>query len=192
MNFSRLCAGAAGLVVAAGCASYTPTIDKEDKPTGKEAYLYGRFHMNAAAHKLAIQGHQTMGFTFKCADEKSYTVKFDRDQPLQVVKISPGSCSLTEIVYSDADGFLKSRKPAPQVMQRAAVFEAGKAYYLGDFYAEGNQTSGGGRVSWNWRITNVANDYRGTTEKLRLAFPHLSTLPTENRMLGRSMQLPAK
>jgi hypothetical protein len=185
MRFSKVPAAAAGLAVAAGCASYTPTISKDDRPTGKEAYLYGRFHMNAAAHRLAIQGHQTMGFMFKCVDENSYTIKFDRDEPLQIVKIAPSTCSLTELIYSDADGFLKSRKPAPQAVQRATVFDAGKAYYLGDFYAEGSQTVGGGRVFWNWRITNVMNDYRGTTEKLRLAFPHLSALPTENRMIGR-------
>ena len=176
----------AAALLAAGCASYTPTIAKEDKPTGKEAYLYGRFHISSPVTRLAMQGHQRMGFSLKCADDSTYTIKFDRDEPLQVVRIAPSSCAMSEILYSDADGFIKGRKPAPDTLKKAVTYEAGKAYYLGDFYAEARQFPGGGNMHhWTWRVTNVTNDYRQTTDKLKSAFPNLSELPTENRIIGR-------
>ena len=183
-------AAAAGLALIAGCASFAPTISKDDKPTGKEAYVYGRFHMNAPVARLAMQGHQTMGFTLKCDNQQDYTIKFDRDEPLRVVKVVPSSCAMSEIVYTDADGIIRSRKPAPDSAKKPLAFEAGKAYYLGDFYAQATQSAspglGGTTVHWNWRITSVKNDYRNTTELLKNAFPALSGLATENRMLGSS------
>src|SRR5688572_32384462 len=178
-------AGAA-LVLAAGCASYTPSITKDDKPTGKEAYLYGRFHISSPVTRLAVQGHQRMGFTLKCGNDTTYTIKFDRDEPLQVLRIEPSSCTMSEILYSDADGFVKSRKPAPDSLKKAVTYEAGKAYYVGDFYAEARQFPGGGGMHhWTWRLTNVTNDYRNTTDKLKTAFPNLAPLATENRIIGR-------
>jgi hypothetical protein len=174
-----------GLSLIAGCAGYAPSISKDDKPTGKDAYLYGRFYMNAPEVRLALGGHQTMGFVVKCADQQSYTIRFERQEPLQVIRIVPSSCGVAELVYTDADGFVKSRKPAPAALQRDAAFEAGKAYYLGDFYAESTTSVEGRMIYRQWRITNVRDDYRATTEKLKLGFPNFSGLATENRMLGR-------
>jgi hypothetical protein len=173
------------VVFLAGCAGFSPTVGKDEKPTGKEAFLYGRFYMNAPAMRLTAQGHQRMGFTLQCADQQTYTIKFDRDEPLQVLKIAPASCALSEIIGSDADGFVRTRKPAPPAMTKSTAYEAGKAYYLGDFSAEGRQIPGVTVVQWTWRITNVTNDYRNTTDKLKIAYPNLAGIPTENRMIGR-------
>jgi hypothetical protein len=177
-------AAVSGLAFLAGCANFAPTVSKEEKPTGQEAYVYGRFHMNAPASRLAMQGHQTMGFTLKCDNQQDYTIRFDRDEPLRVVKIAPSSCAMSEIVYTDADGIIKSRKPAPDAARKSTVFEAGKAYYLGDFYAQASAITSGTMVNWSWRITSVKNDYRNTTDLLKNAFPALAGVATEDRMLG--------
>jgi hypothetical protein len=184
MGAARLSRSLAALL-AAGCASFTPGVGKEEKPTGKEAYLYGRFHINTPAMRLTAQGHQTIGLLLQCTDNQSYTIKFQREEALQVVKISPSTCNLAELVYSDADGFVNRRQPAPAEMRRAVAYQSGKAYYLGDYRAEAGQTPGWQSVRFSWRINSIIDNYSGTTQELKAGFPNLSTLPTEKRMLGR-------
>jgi len=123
---SAICAFAA-LV---GCAAHTSSITQDEKPTGKEAYLYGRFYIEAKSGKLALDGHQTMGFVIKCASGDTYTFRSSNDTALQVIKIAPSMCSLTEFVYTNSDGQIRSRKRAPEKLMRDARFDAGKAYYL--------------------------------------------------------------
>jgi len=178
-------AAALGLCFIAGCANYVKSIDKSEKPTEKDAYLYGRFQMSAPDSWLAMDRHQSMGFVVKCADEQSYTIRFDKKEPLQVIKIGPASCGVSEVVYTDADGRVRSRKPAPAALQRPVAFEAGKAYYLGDFKAEASNWTSGTTIHTEWRVTSVRNDYRTTTEQMKSDFPNLSGVATENRMLGR-------
>lgn len=171
------------LAAFAGCAGYTPSVSQEEKPTGQEAYLYGRFYIEAKSGKLALDGHQTMGFVIKCASGETYTFRSSSDNALQVIKIAPSMCSLTEIVHTNADGQVRSRKSAPDKLMRDARFDGGKAYYLGDFYAEAS-TSVQGRSSV-WNIKTVRNDYNNTSTALKAAYPNLATLPTENRMIGK-------
>jgi hypothetical protein len=171
--------------VLAGCVSYTHSISPAEKPTGQEAYLYGRFYIEAKSSKVAFDGHQTMGFAIKCASGETYTLRFSNDQALQVVKIKPSTCSLAEFVYSDSDGNLKSRKKAPDGLMRDARFDAGKAYYLGDFYAETTTPVAGNTIHRNWNVKNVRDDYRNTSTALKAAYPNLAGVPTEDRMLGR-------
>ncbi len=184
------CLRVAVVVVAAsllaGCASFTPKIGKDEKPTANDAYLYGRFSMDATYGRLSFAGHQTMGFSIKCGGERSYLLRFSKDDPLQIVKIAPSTCSLVEFVYTDADGMIKSRKPAPPQLMRDAVFAAGKAYYLGDFYAEANSSVSYNMIHMNWRITAVKEDYEKTTQEMKAGFPNLVALPTENRMMGKA------
>ena len=80
---------------------------------------------------------------------------------------------------------MRSRKPAPAALQRPVAFQAGKAYYLGDFQAEASNWTSGTTIHTEWRLTSVRNDYRTTTEKMKSDFPNLSGVATENRMLGR-------
>jgi hypothetical protein len=178
---STICAFAA-LV---GCAAHTSSITQDEKPTGQEAYLYGRFYIEAKGGKLALDGHQTMGFVIKCASGETYTFRSSNDNALQVIKIAPSMCSLTEIVHTNADGQVRSRKSAPEKLMHDARFDAGKAYYLGDFYAEAATSVQGRTVSSVWNIKTVRNDYNNTSAALKAAYPNLAALPTENRLIGR-------
>ncbi len=187
MGIHRFLAGVAICAVSAlaGCAGYTPSILPNEKPTGQEAYLYGRFYIEAPASRLALDGHQTMGFVIKCASGETYTLRFSNENALQVIRITPSTCSLTEFIYTNSDGQVRSRKPAPEKLMRDARFDAGKAYYLGDFYAETTTSVIGRTISRNWNVKTVRNDYRNTSTALKAAYPNMSALPTEDRMIGK-------
>jgi len=174
-----------GVSVLAGCAGYTPSILPNEKPTGQEAYLYGRFYIEAKASALALDGHQTMGFVIKCAGGETYILRFSNDNALQAINIVPSNCSLTEFIYTNSDGQIRSRKPAPGKLMTDVRFDAGKAYYLGDFYAETTTSVRGNTVSRNWNVKTVRNDYKNTSAALKAAYPNMSALPTEDRMLGK-------
>jgi hypothetical protein len=168
-----------------GCAAQTPSVTQDEKPTGREAYLYGRFFVEARGGKLALDGHQTMGFVIKCASGETYSFRSSNDNVLQVIKIAPSTCSLTEFVQTNADGQVRSRTRAPEKLMRDVKFDAGKAYYLGDFYAEASTTPAGKSPSSVWSIKTVRDDYTNTSAALKAAYPNLAALPTENRMIGR-------
>lgn len=80
---------------------------------------------------------------------------------------------------------MANRKPAPAGMLQNAVFAAGKAYYLGDFFAEGNQSVAGNRVNYTWRVNSMKDAYETTTQEMRTTFPNLLAVSTENRMMGK-------
>ncbi len=172
----------------AGCASYTPGISVDEKPTGKESYLYGRFFIEAPKAAISFDKHMSMGFAISCSSGETYTLRFANEFPLQVIRIAPSVCSLAEFVYTDADGVIKSRKPAPKGLMKDARFDAGKAYYLGDFFAEGTTAVYGRTRSTNWRIKTVKNDYGKTTADMKVVFPNLAVIPTEDRMIGKPSQ----
>lgn len=173
------------VVALAGCAAQTPSITQEEKPTGQEAYLYGRFYIEVKSEKLALDGHQMMGFVIKCGSKDTYTFRISSESALQVIKIAPSTCSLAEFVYTDPDGKVTSRMRAPEKLMEDVRFEAGKAYYLGDFYAEPSVPGANKRTPNVWEIKTVRNDYSNTSAALKALYPNLAKLPTENRMIGK-------
>jgi hypothetical protein len=176
--------GAPGLVLLiAGCAGYTQRVKVEEAPTANDAYLYGRFYMNAPKAALALDGHKTMGFAFECEDKERYVLRFDRDQPLVAVKVKPSVCSWVENIYTNADGSVESRKPAPADEFKNVTIAPGQAYYLGDFGAETKLTYRA-NVGYNeWAITSIRNIFHRTTRDLKAAYPNLKDLPTQNKAL---------
>jgi hypothetical protein len=157
--------------VLSGCTFYTYTspISKDEQPTASDTFLYGRFAIRAPT--MLLESHPSMGFALACKNAKTYTVStytihFSTTEPIQVIKIPPGACSLREIVYTNADGTLVGRKPVPPELGKAFEVNAATAYYLGD-------------------ITSVRDDYERTTQEMDATFPNLSSLPCENRMLGK-------
>lgn len=173
-----------GGALLASCANYTPRIAADEQPTGKEAYLYGRFFIDAPKQALAIDGHQSMGFSIKCQDGADYVIRFSRDESPHVIKIAPSTCSLAEFVYTNSDGQVRSRKPAPKGLMENATFAPGTAYYLGDFFAKASTQVTGNVINTRWNITNVKNNIDDTTSQMKQVFVKLADLPTENRMLG--------
>ncbi|HLL04262.1 MAG TPA: hypothetical protein VK539_27000 [Myxococcaceae bacterium] len=167
-----------------GCAGYTRSINKGEPVQPEAAYLYGSFTINTPPFWLGLDSYATMGFAIACKSARestTYTIRFSKDDPLQVIKIAPGQCTLREFVYTDGDGIVKARKPAPGGLMKDAVFEKGKAYYLGDYKAHATL----GSANWFWDIDRAWDNYSTTTEELKLNFPNLAVLESENRMIGK-------
>jgi hypothetical protein len=104
---------------------------------------------------------------------------------LQVIKIEPSTCSLTEFVYVDANGKVRLRERAPEKLMQDVRFDAGKAYYLGDFYVEPSTAGANKKTSNVWEIKTIRNGFSNTSAVLKSVYPNLAKLPTENRMIGR-------
>ena len=167
-----------------GCAGYAPTVKTDESPGASDAYLYGRFYMVNPPRNLLTNNPQTMGFAFKCADDQKITIRFEPNDAVQVIKVAPSTCSFTEFVYTDHGGLDTTRKPVPDALKAHFVFEGGKAYYLGDFQAETTQ-SGFPVITRTWRLKSARNNYARTTAQMKIGYPNLADLPTEDRMIGR-------
>ncbi|MGC4059742.1 MAG: hypothetical protein QM749_02300 [Aquabacterium sp.] len=166
-----------------GCAGYTRRVDVAEVPTMADAYLYGRFHIEAPSAWLTLDGHQSMGFVIECDDHRAYVLRFDRENPVLAIKVRPATCAWTEIVYTDADGTVRSRQPAPPQAFKAVVLQGGYSYYMGDFHAEVTNTVSRGMAHTEWHIKAVRENYEITTQDMQEAYPNLRALPSENRML---------
>jgi hypothetical protein len=185
MKFSSwLRLGAPGLVLLiAGCAGYTQRVKVEEAPTANDAFFYGRFYMNSPKAALAFDGQRTMGFAFECEDKQRYVMRFDRDQPLVALKVKPSTCTWVENIYTNADGSIESRKPAPEGEFKNVKIEPGQAYYLGDFGAETKVSNRSNGVYNEWAITSIRDIFHRTTRDLKVAYPNLKDLPNQNKAL---------
>lgn len=189
MRFDSLRTGwqvaALALAALSGCASYTPRANVAEIPTLGDAYLFGRFHIEAPKVWLGMDGYQTMGFGIQCSDHRSYLLRFDVDNPVLAIKVHPSTCSWTEIVYSDGDGVVRSRQPAPPAVFKDVVIEGGYSYYLGDFHAEVINTVANGGMRTQWHLKAIRENFEITTDDMKDSYPNLRAFPAENRMLIR-------
>ncbi|MFO1337011.1 MAG: hypothetical protein U1F53_02050 [Burkholderiaceae bacterium] len=163
----------------AGCAAYTPRLAADAKPAAADAFVYGRFRIETPKAFLGLDGHASMGLGLKCSDGKDYLIRFFIDKPVHVIKVSPATCSVTETVYSNADGQVMGRKPFGGTALQGMEFKPGVAHYLGDFFATSDtHASGYNRVLSSWRLREVKNDYDATTSEMRAQYPGLAGTAT--------------
>lgn len=166
-----------------GCANYTAAVKVTDVPTKQDAFLYGNFNIKAPKTFLGMDGHQTMGFVLSCVDGARYNIRFSIDDSIKALRVAPSTCSLAELVFSNADGAVRSRKPAPAGVMKDINIAAGKGYYLGDFYAESSTTVQGNMIHTNWAVKDIKYNYEQTTEVLKKALPNLAQMETVDQML---------
>jgi hypothetical protein len=166
-------------LVLAGCVRYTKSVHYDDAPTAEAAYLYGRFELRSSREEWwRMGGHVRMGFRVECSSKEFYTIRFMVTAPLQLIEIAPASCSMTEIVFTTAGDEVVARKPLPPELMQNERFEAGKAYYIGDFYGTTDESS----VQTMWKVDEVRNEYESTTRILKSWFPRFAGMSTEDRM----------
>jgi len=165
----------------AGCVAYAPSLKPDAAPAAGRAYLYGRFFMTSDSQPLAMDGYATMGFKLSCDNGKSYTIRFRKNPHVQVIDIAPGTCAMTEIVFSDADGGIKGRRAPPPGYRTPRVFTEGSAYYLGDYDATSTHEWKVFVTELRWEITSEENDYAGATQELFGIYRAFSGIPTADR-----------
>jgi hypothetical protein len=170
-----------------GCSNYTSSI-KADAPLHPgSAYLYGRFRMeNVARGDAHGPGSQTMGLEFHCHDGATYSFGSTDTRDVQVLEIAPSKCWLVRAIF-DLNGIRYSTKAAPEV-QRSLDFAAGRAHYIGDYFANGTFTLNRGvfiiHQRWEWDMNPAVGDqYESTTAEMKRAFPGLASLPTDDLRL---------
>jgi hypothetical protein len=167
------------VLVFTGCVRYTKTVDYDETPADDAAYLYGRFELRSSRDHWRLGGHVTMGFRVECSSKEFYTIRFMVTKPLQVIRITPAACRMTEVVFTTSSGEIVGRKPIPPELIRNERFNAGKAYYIGDFYGTTDES----HLETNWKVSEVRHDYESTTRMLKSWLPGFARIPTEDRML---------
>ncbi|MES2682193.1 MAG: hypothetical protein V4650_01640 [Pseudomonadota bacterium] len=165
-----------------GCAAYTKPIAFEEKPASGESYLYGRFTIEAPKAFLGFDGYQTMGYSFTCRDGTQFIVRFSIEQPVQLIRVTPTSCSLMEIVYTNGDGQIRGRKPSPIGVLKDVSFQAGVANYLGDYFASSKTTSYGSTLRTSWGVDAVRNNYAATTFDMKTKYHAFANIVTQDKI----------
>jgi hypothetical protein len=92
-------------VAMSGCRGSTGPVffpAADEIPDVRDAYLYGSFMIDTSQYGVEL--------VIQCNDSRSHVIPFSSGAPIQVVKISPSTCALREIIYL-ADNKVKGRKP---------------------------------------------------------------------------------
>ncbi len=170
---------------ATACTGYTSGIRPDSTLHPASAYLYGRFFMNALPddNSMGGGGKQSMGLLVRCENGSSFTFGSKDKRDVEVLEIKPSRCWLMEAVLADQNGIVRKRLPAERAIQRPLDFTAGRAHYIGDYFAKGDYSlnQGAGTETWEWAMSSAAGDHYGeTTAEMKHAFPNLASLPTDD------------
>jgi len=163
-----------------GCASYSRSISLSEPHTPNDAYIYGNFEIYTKRVALGLDGYQTMGFSISCNDNQNYIIRFSIEDPLQVIKVNPSTCSFNEIVYTNADGIIRSRKPPPKGSMQNMRIKPNTAYYFGDYKASITFSYSGTYSTTRWRMNSIKNNFKSTTKDMKYEFPKLKQVDTVN------------
>jgi hypothetical protein len=159
----------------AGCAHHTEGIRPTDPVDLGSVYFYGRFFIRSDMDA------QTVGLFMSCSDGAEYRLWLSTDRMVQVIRAKPAICALTEVVYTNADGDIVSHLKPPAAWVHPSIFDAGHAYYLGDFVgATAFKVSN--HILFNeyrvgWTMDAVDENFGLTTREMKRSFPNLATLP---------------
>lgn len=166
-----------------GCAGYRPSIKSTDTIEPEQAILYGRFFIKAPqTSPLAIDGHPSMGLTYRCDNGEAYTIRFENKESLQGIVIKPGTCRLHEIVYSDADGMLKGRNEVDPDLARSFSVNAGQMAYLGDYSAEYGYSFSFNMGTSTWEVKSLRDNFDESTREFIAKMPLLAKFKPVNAM----------
>lgn len=182
------------VVAIASLCACTPTtrsaIRPDDKVDPRSAYLYGRFFIRADAQGGAYESHQSIGLRLWCADRSQYTIWFSQTRDVQVLKADPSECALVRVSFANASGITTRTVDAAPELRRLQEFAAGRAYYLGDFFARGiverTQHVGFYEIFQSWAMDPADDRFDATTADMQRTFPNLARLPTTDSRLIRA------
>ena len=163
-----------------GCVNWSKPINTQDIPAPNDSYMYGRFHIAPPEAFLGFNGYQTIGMIFSCSDGKEYTIRFNRSPIVQVIKLSPSTCSFSQVIFTNADGVELDRNEASGGIFSGLDFESGTAYYLGDFYGTAGISHGYNRTNYVWKIESMKDEFTKTTMEFKEIYPNFNEVETHN------------
>jgi hypothetical protein len=168
----RACAAAAVLTLA-GCGTMSAVADGDGADAGA-AYVYGRFELVGAMPIGSITS------SFACEDGSSFAVAFKPgDDAVQVVKVSPGVCSLRGWIFTDGTG-VKTRRAYVGTTPKKLRFEPGTMLYVGDFEVRMKIETLGTIAQKRWSVTDAKNAFDATTRSAQASLPGAKSLKAVN------------
>ncbi|MDL2197482.1 hypothetical protein QQF45_00230 [Halopseudomonas aestusnigri] len=169
-----------------GCASWSESMDSNEVSSNNDAFVYGRFQIDTPKAFLGLDGHNTIGMSFACNDGKKYTIRFEREPLVQVFRFTPATCSLSEFIFTDADGFIRGRNRLEGELFKTVALESGMAYYLGDYTAKTTVIPLYSAARIEWEIDSVSDNFVDTSAELRARYPNISEVDLTNLLRGHS------
>ncbi len=155
-----------------GCASFSKRLAPNEALDAKSGYIYGRFILIDRNNKF---GHLRMAVGLQST--KEYAIQFDREQPVSVIRVAPGTYNISKLIFATYDYTKTGEKPITEPkLTKPFTVEAGKAYYIGDYVGEVDVQQNGLEVTSMWDLTSIRDFYEGTTTEFRALFPLLQDL----------------
>jgi hypothetical protein len=170
--------GAAVLICA--CVTTTSAVAPDEKLDPRFAYLYGRFQIRA--DDQPGPGRQSINFKVRCGDGREYMIHFTDTADVQVLKVEPARCALVSTQLTDGIVVTHHDDVAAADML-IHEFIAGRAYYLGDYFARGHYKQHFYWRSRSWAMAPADDRYEGTTAEMKRTFPGLAAWPTADKRL---------
>jgi hypothetical protein len=167
------------------CGWSPANLKPDATPSPGNAYVYGRFGIDAESALLSLDGHQSIGFEVRCREGDAHIIRFTKEDAVQMIEVPASTCQINDVLYTDVDGNVLARRLAPFRLLKNEILAPGGVYYVGDFHAGASRTAYGYLVvteEHTWSLTDVKADYAKTTADLKARFPAFASARTENRM----------
>jgi hypothetical protein len=180
---------AAVVAFAGGCAVPSSSISSDSRPDPKLAYVYGRFFVHAEGKPGGLSSYPTIGMVIGCGHQQyEYTIRFlNTRDTVQLVPIYPGRCALMRMWRSDENGIPRGGGDLVPASPPFFDFEAGTAYYLGDYFAHAgiDYTYRNDRLKRYraWDMDPADGRYQSTTADMKRTFPWFARWHTEEALL---------
>jgi len=149
------------------------------------AYLYGRFQLKPES---ATQPHLFLQLTNMGTSEFMAIQFRNTPQQMYVVDVTPGQYEFTQLVSSstmDTKVRTSNLRLPPRVSFMGQPFdvEAGKAYYVGDWFGEVSRDVDFyfvvSKIRVQWGLYQIIYNYEESTSALRHLYPNLGTIETQ-------------
>ncbi|MBN8444175.1 MAG: hypothetical protein J0M22_01725 [Gammaproteobacteria bacterium] len=155
-----------------GCASFSKRLATNEVLDAKSGYIYGRFSL---VDRSSGMGHLRMAVGLQST--KEYSIQFDKEQPVSVIRVAPGTYNISKLIFATYDYIPTGEEPITEPkLTKPFTVEAGKAYYIGDYVGEVDIQQNGFEVTKLWNLNSIRDFYEGTTTEFRALFPLLQDL----------------
>lgn len=187
-NYFKVLTCAIALYLLSGCVHVTKPMTTQDKLIPEMGYIYGKFNLSADSPDMDIvlilvdasAEKAKRKNPFKKVTVKRYGVRFDKVNDIYSIAVKPGTYRLKGFEYGTGGNLQKknnSLSDADGLMSKEFTVEAGKAYYLGDWYGSGSITSSYPMTYYSWKLNKIAFTYSETSNQFFSLYKNLSQLP---------------
>lgn len=150
------------------------------KPLATNGYIYGRFQhnsyepsRNSLGNRIAVR----IVDEINPASEPLLIAVGPQSDSVKAFEVKAGRYRISDYVF----GNHRESKPIGHVaLSKPFVVEAGKAYYIGDFFVNSNIYYKDHKYTVEWQVEDVQSRFRGSTIAISAAHTHLQSMPKIN------------